>query len=446
MGDCIRKAKGNSKREAVLRDWLEASYDFTDEIRSIIRDAEMKSNEEDLYFTLNVTVSKKYMPSLKELRSVAQCPAHGVLSKVQHLLSHVSAFHKDSLNDEEEKEDAKEENEKMRYLPCSLSDKNLFALLPHLVHPGTMFTIRPSCCIAIMCARQGKETRLGSRAHRYLTSMKGKWLPPVKDIDRPELLSVEFVSFMATFGRDFLTEEERYFYVTLHSGVKLRRAANLKIEILVPYTPTTKKQVLDEKDDCVLCKKSTSRTLLNTSRVCGLCVWESYSVKNRWARPHKGHKSWCDKNHSFMVKCCKCRVLYAVVGPEDLGVSPKCHYCRFKKHTPAVRCVKCSNRFLRPGMSDEDIEIASKVFLCSVCQSNPKDAFTKIRSGVRFADLVLENPILMNIFGYVFIFLISFMHTHSLSHAHTYTHNIKISSFLSESAVRKREIWIDVSS
>lgn len=87
-----------------------------------------------------------------------------------------------------------------------------------------------------MCAQQGKDTTiLGSRAHRYLNKMRGKWLPPVKDIDRPELLSVDFVHFLATLGGEYLTDEERYFYSRLNRASKIRKIANLKIDILIPY-------------------------------------------------------------------------------------------------------------------------------------------------------------------------------------------------------------------
>ena len=44
--------------------------------------------------------------------------------------------------------------------------------------------------------------------------------------------------------------------------------------------------------------------------------------------------------------------------------------------------------------------IANKVFVCSVCESDPRAGFTKLRSGVRLADLILENPVLMNMFGF----------------------------------------------
>ena len=91
MGDSIRESQGNPERERILRDWLEASYDYTDEIENIIRNVNLNDDDEEeekenSYFTLNVSNSKEHMPSLKDLRSIAQCPARGVLSKVQHLL------------------------------------------------------------------------------------------------------------------------------------------------------------------------------------------------------------------------------------------------------------------------------------------------------------------------------------------------------------------------
>ena len=106
-------------------------YDHTEEIESILR--KVKFNDENEYFTLNVSNSNEHMPSLKELRSIAQCPARNVLSMVQHLLSHVSIFRMPSskVNDAKKKDDTS-----MRYLPCALSDKHLFELLPSLIYYG----------------------------------------------------------------------------------------------------------------------------------------------------------------------------------------------------------------------------------------------------------------------------------------------------------------------
>ena len=69
--------------------------------------------------------------------------------------------------------------------------------------------------------------------------------------------------------------------------------------------------------------------------------------------------------------------------------------------TPALTCNRCSNRFLRPGLSDEEMAIANKVFVCSVCEAGgPKAGFMKLKSGIRLGDLILENPVLMNMFGF----------------------------------------------
>ena len=162
MGDSIRESKDDPERAQILHDWHEASYvlfereapqlthvpckinckimlhsntinryDHTEEIESILR--KVKFNDENEYFTLNVSNSNEHMPSLKELRSIAQCPARNVLSKVQHLLSHVSIFRMPSskVNDAKKKDDTS-----MRYLPCALSDKHLFELLPSLIYYG----------------------------------------------------------------------------------------------------------------------------------------------------------------------------------------------------------------------------------------------------------------------------------------------------------------------
>ena len=68
-----------------------------------------------------------------------------------------------------------------------------------------------------------------------------------------------------------------------------------------------------------------------------MCLGIEIHKKSLGKTDKKSSKYWCDSKHSFMVKCTACRVIYAVVGVEDLEIAPKCHYCRFggKNRHPA---------------------------------------------------------------------------------------------------------------
>ena len=60
-----------------------------------------------------------------------------------------------------------------RYLPLSLDDGTLFRLLPHLMCPGTMVTLRPAVIVAAIALVTGSAP-LAPRARSFLASVKGK--------------------------------------------------------------------------------------------------------------------------------------------------------------------------------------------------------------------------------------------------------------------------------
>ena len=59
-----------------------------------------------------------------------------------------------------------------RHLPLSLDNGTLFRLLPHLMCPGTMVTLRPAVIVAVIAVVT--ESALSARARAFLVEVRGK--------------------------------------------------------------------------------------------------------------------------------------------------------------------------------------------------------------------------------------------------------------------------------
>jgi len=91
----------------------------------------------------------------------------------------------------------------LRYLPLALSDYDLFALLPHLMCPGVMVTLRPAVIFACVAIVTHSEP-LADRARAFLKQVRGKWL----DMTMNENCAFGFVKLVLRVP-EALTDEER---------------------------------------------------------------------------------------------------------------------------------------------------------------------------------------------------------------------------------------------
>eukprot|EP00939_MAST-03C_sp_MAST-3C-sp1_P005359 g5359.t1 len=445
MSRCIQsKRELDDEERAILREWLETSFDYSDEIQTEItcceRDGQRVSGDEPLpnlkanntaasnmtssslderaascrfgafdYFAMSSEVESE-LPSVRDLRSVMHSPTSRVLKKIQAMLSNIVVFRGDR------RERPIDELGRKRYLPCRMADSRFFRLLPHLVHGGTRFSLKPACIVALLAVMSG-HSDLAPKADRFLRHVKGTWLPPVEKIDRPELLSESFINFFAnTKNKDlYFTKAERNFYEKVHRIWRLRCAGSMHISIQMPFSPDHHRRIPDEKVLCRRCKTYNSCTLVDVkSETCGLCLWEMKSPKNKWVRPNASSKWYCGRNESFIAQCGTCLSLYAVVGVDDLGISPKCYYCRGggkrrrrvqnesiaapvldAAKPPAVRCTICSNLWLRPGLTEEEARAKSEIFVCRPCSKNPETVGGLRSIQIRLADILRANPRLL---------------------------------------------------
>ncbi len=463
---CLSSPDLKDEEKAKLRAWLEDSYDYASEINAAILNstADMRRGRECgaageskggsaparqcSYLVLD-SVPEDELPTVSALRSIGRSPSAGALASVQQVLSHLIMIELPQL-----KERPGEHTENMtpiitdgsgncRYLPMLLDDAELFAYLPHLLRPGTKYSPKPAAMLAILVLRNS-ESVLVQAATRFLISKRGKWLPPVDKIDRPEILSYEFCNFISKNAPTWaLTGEEKSFFDRLARVWRLRRSLSSAFVVECPAAPKFRTLTPDRKDVCAKCHRLTSLTLLDAEGWCGICAWKSESPKNRWEPPKEGQAWFCaSRKHSYMTECTKCKCIYAVLGVEDLGPdsSPRCHFCRQKSskasslrkrlakaraskkktmsakelkswnkdmakiahehkvaqksrsdtkdRAPHRQCTKCLSRWISDTKVTPDV--FGSTFLCPVCDATPGKGTQLLRVTLR--ELLVENP------------------------------------------------------
>lgn len=258
----------------------------------------------------------------------------------------------------------------LTYIPVSLPSNLKFKLLPHLMCPGTMFSLRLSAIMASIAKISGSILR--DDATQFLNEIRGKWI----DFELPECNSVDFARLMMQVGDKGLTEEEEKYFRSLIMISSLKRSKGNQIEVEISYTSYKTKRP-DFKDECKKCKQWRSVTLL-LDDTCALCMEND---GKDYPEPKAEGESW-------MCECRKCLVHYAVYRKDDLKCRAKCHFCRLGEIAPFVRCQMCNNKFLHQR------SVSLPDYVCAPCTES------KVRVGQK-CNVTVANYILQN--GALFI-------------------------------------------
>ena len=363
LGRCVLALEG--EQQARLRAWVDESYDRSEEAAAMIRTAGAAGGA----LVLDAAAAGVELPSKEDMRSLVHAPTPAVLAAVQRLLTTV-------VRVDDAAEDALPEQDGVpQWVPCTLGGADLFGLLPHLALPGLMVTLRPACVIAILAYLSG-NAHLAERAEALLTQAKGRWIPAVAKVEEyPEVLSAGFVRLVARVPQ-FLTEEEVGVYVRAARVLDARAASALRVEVVCGFRPRKGALFADEKARCSSCGVRRSLSLLQDGK-CGLCLNPTVGVAAARGLLEPAE----DKSH--LVECRRCASLYAVVRMAALNVEPKCHYCRRGDASPpTVQCVRCANRYVRPGAA------GGATFTCGECSGS---AATQ-REEAEVAALEAANP------------------------------------------------------
>lgn len=331
MGNVINELEDPETKEIVQK-WLEDSYDNTEEIEKIIQSV---PSGKDVY-----VLSQDLGLTKRELMLILTGKAK--LKDTSELIKVVSNIEITTIKPDD-----------YGYIPVSLSPKDVFSLIPHLVAPGLMISNMPSCILAIYTILS-KNVHLKDIAHQFLTEQKGKWL--LFDENNTQNFTVTMVTLLSKV-KEYLTSFECQTLDRLYTLLKIKRNLNAEIEVCTPWSPS-KDYIPDHKVKCEECNHYVSTTIMHSKTICGLC---DYS-KNHPDETFRDEPRFFHKDKSSMRECRTCAALYEVIYHDQLNVPPKCHFCRMNTTKRTVCCNECNNTFI-----DDAGFYNNESFVCKVC-------------------------------------------------------------------------------
>ncbi|OQR88302.1 vWFA domain-containing protein [Achlya hypogyna] len=369
LSTCIPALSGDDQKQ--LKEWLEASHDNSSFIQETV--TALTPGPAFVLAVATAGIDKN------DLRSLARAPSPGVLAGVQSLLTHLQ-LHQST--------DLRNDDGVPMFLPATLTDAQLFSFLPHLLYPGTTFSLKGAAVMALLCCLSG-HALLKPRAEAYLAAIAGSWLPLDKVVEFPEIVSLEFIKLMYR-GRAYLTPNEAAVYTQLYRVHRIRLAATLSVDVDLGYIPEKSQVWPDVKALCTFCGHATSLSFMAAPDTCTLCVAMGAEI----AMAYKAAVEVSDGFSSHMVECRECHGLYAVIRTDLLNVAPKCYYCRTRSEArpPLFECNSCLNSYVDPA------GLYHKHDKCAVCTTTPEKARTT--KSLPLEKLVEGNPTLAVAFGW----------------------------------------------
>ena len=348
MGETVSTLPPDAKE--ALKSFIEASYDRSDAVVTAIAAAPPGGPR-------LVLEAPRPIPRAELLELSRSCH-RGVLAKVGELLT--------GLRVVPDASEATPGQPGVPALPLSMAAKDLFAMLPHLMCPGTMFSSRPAAVLAVLAVFTGSVLR--EQAAELLASIRGVWI----DAELPENNSADFVDLVLRVP-SCLTPAELERFTGLRRRAGLLRNGRTDVEVATGFT-SCKTVRPDRKVRCPTCQSMRSFTLVTPTGVCGLCV-DAGGPSSIEEQLPDDRSCWCE--------CRTCRVHYAVVDTKNLNVVPKCHPCRVdpshqkNNNVPSVECVRCGNAFLcqRVALAGPD------PFVCPPCEAAAAEGLSEGREG-----------------------------------------------------------------
>jgi hypothetical protein len=288
-------------------------------------------------------------------------------------------------------------------IPTDLPDHKLFAVLLHLMHPGTLVSARSAALVAVYALASGNQV-LAPRAEHWLASahMRGSWTGAHDRDAFPEVVSVQFMHIVRRVWHLLTAAEMEFFdrlwYVWRLSGTEL---VCVSIQTCMPIAGKPEIRP-DHRITCCQCQKSRPLSLTMT----GTCVFCADSIDAEVPECAAGGKS-----HMVQCRVRTCLAFYAVERPLKLLCEPRCHYCRNRLPAPLITCKKCKARHVTPGAHNMEAHAAND-WICAMCDTISEAAAKAVEHGVFLprdsiivqeapgGELLLENPGLRALFKY----------------------------------------------
>ncbi|KAJ7511588.1 hypothetical protein B0H11DRAFT_2168265 [Mycena galericulata] len=317
------------EKKAALRQWLDESFDQTEEIEGIVARhcAERSGPMVYLDFDADVHLTRT------ELLEVSRSCYAGVLKRIASVFTHLKLV-----------EPGVALAPLQRSIPLTLPPREFFRILPHLIVPGTLYPARAATLTAVV-AMITAVPFLKDMATDLLSAAKGKWL----DTDIPENISFDCAWFLLSAPQGVvLTKQERKIYEAMRR-YKL---------IEVPWTASKTRGPGDVKVQCKKCLVRRSITIMSHERdVCGFCFTSELSPSRVAAR------------YPGVDETKNCRAQYVLEDVPALKIRPRRYYCRKGVPCPWLECSVCSNRIIVPTAYRTAKD--RKSYTCPAC-NNPQ--------------------------------------------------------------------------
>ncbi len=375
----------------IVKKWLDESYNREDDIRAVIGAVTPQFPA----LVLDATETWK----AQELLEITHSCNPAILARVSRLMAGLRVVDAPPpsvtkpLTAEEAAAAADDSSavvsRAFRYLPLALPNNELFNLLPHLMCPGTMVSLRPGVIFAAIAVVTGCAPLL-QRALTFLGCVRGKWF----DKDMNENYAFGFVKLMlqahtlaeAAFDGaqvvKVLTPDELSLFTHLRNlcGVMINGRTNLTLQ--QPRGAMRTKRP-DYKINCKGCGHDRSFTLMAADGRCGMCHFDIGST----------NKEPCDGAESYWYECRSCCAHYAVIDLAAMKVSPKCHFCREGTVVPTVSCVACCNKYVDPSGF---CTATRATWVCPPCATNGATESIETTT-VPLYQLVADNAVNQNL-------------------------------------------------
>ena len=347
--------------------WIENSYNRIEEINEII-----------------MTVTGPIVPFLtlqlaermtkKDLTLACKIPMPQNLRQLGNLVSNVLI------------EDKKPKSMPEVFVPLSMSNNELFALLSHLMCPGVKLDFKPSVVLALVTLNSGNVI-LAPRAKEFLQTCCGKWF----NKDESEWHLFGFIKMVLRLHKEhnnIITDEENS-YLTEMSKISAIKYNNFELDCERKFKllPEHGKKYHDHKANCLNCNQFRSVSII-TEKACGICLHYEQDKLNTLTDN--------DKAHSYLFDCTTCGSRYAVRNIDGLKAKPKCHYCRMAPpmqldKIPKVVCSVCDIGMILPDKTK--VNPATK-FMCAICVENGGEERIETIQ-VKLHDIIAQNLDLM---------------------------------------------------
>ncbi|KAJ7645060.1 hypothetical protein DFH06DRAFT_1333358 [Mycena polygramma] len=319
----------DAAEKAALRQWLEDSFDQTEEIERIIEQHCANGPTQMVYLDFDADVHL----TRTELLEVSRSCYAGVLKKIARVFTHLKLV-----------EPGVTLAPLQRSIPLTLPPRDFYRLLPHLIVPGTLYPRRAAALTAVISLITAVPF-LAESATALLATTKGKWL----DLDVPENISFDCARFLLCAPEGVvLSKQEKRVYEAMRRYKLIELNLDAPVEVRVPWTPKKSRGPGDVKAECKRCLVRRSTTIMSHERagLCGFCVDGEELAARTITETFPG----VDEAESCWVECSSkdCRAQYVVENVPALKIRPRCYYCRNHIDCPWLECSVCTNRVIVP--------------------------------------------------------------------------------------------------